>query len=82
MSRTSILTVAGAVMGSFLSVSAWAFPAAPVNSKTPELILVADGCGPGWHRGPYGHCERNFFPRRVCGPYWHWSPFWGRCVHD
>ncbi len=20
---------------------------------------AAQGCGPGWHRGPYGHCRPN-----------------------
>lgn len=23
------------------------------------------GCGPGWHRGPYGHCVRNVVAPRV-----------------
>ena len=26
---------------------------------------AAGGCGPGWHRGPYGHCVRNRGPAVV-----------------
>ena len=25
-----------------------------------SIVPVAGGCGPGWHRGPYGGCLRNF----------------------
>jgi hypothetical protein len=28
-------------------------PATPNN----DIILAADGCGPGWYRGPYGACH-------------------------
>ena len=24
--------------------------------------IAADGCGVGWHRGPYGHCHPNEGP--------------------
>ncbi|MGZ3360975.1 MAG: GCG_CRPN prefix-to-repeats domain-containing protein, partial [Xanthobacteraceae bacterium] len=26
----------------------------------------AGGCGPGWHRGPWGGCRRNFGPGWRC----------------
>lgn len=78
MSRTSI-TLAGAVLGSFLSVSAWAFPTAPVApNASSDLILAAEGCGPGFHRGPHGHCRPDEHP--VCGRGWHL--FRGHCVRD
>jgi len=31
--------------------------ATPANA---DIIRVAGGCGPGWHRGPYGGCLRNY----------------------
>ena len=98
MSKTSALAFAGAAVGSFLSVSAWALPTAPLDSKAnSDVILAAEGCGPGWHRGPFGHCvrdreehrerehwERERYERehRGCGFHWHWSVFRGRCVPD
>jgi hypothetical protein len=83
MPRTSIFAVTGAVLGSFLSVSAFAFPAAPHDAKAPsDLILVEGGCGPGFHRGPYGRCYPNEIPHRVCPYGMHWAPFWHRCVRN
>jgi hypothetical protein len=37
------------------------------------ITLVAQGCGPGMHRGPYGGCRPNYGPRgygppRAYGP--------------
>lgn len=37
------------------------------------IALVAQGCGPGMHRGPYGGCRPNYGPRgygppRAYGP--------------
>jgi hypothetical protein len=37
-----------------------AMPAAPLSpSASPDVIRVAGGCGPGFHRGPYGGCRPN-----------------------
>lgn len=33
-----------------------AMPVAPLDAA-PEITLVAQGCGPGWYRGPYGRCR-------------------------
>ncbi len=53
---------------------------------------AAGGCGPGWHRGPYGGCQPNrgrvavverpapvvvVRPGRVCPPGFFWR--YGRC---
>ena len=45
------------------------------SDAAPELLLVAQGCGPGFHRGPFGGCrpfggfrhrfERECFVRRT-----------------
>ena len=49
---------------------------------------AADGCGPAFHRGPYGGCRPNYGPRFV-GPgpvvgvfypghgYWYGGRYWG-----
>ncbi len=43
------------------TVAAGATPLAPaVPATTGNTIAVAGGCGPGWHRGPYGGCLRNY----------------------
>ncbi len=36
-----------------------AMPIAPLSGASPDLTLVAGGCGAGFHRGPYGGCVRN-----------------------
>ena len=70
--------------------------AAPI-STTPnmssgdgaQIVLVAEGCGFGEHRGPYGGCRINHGPRgeiraattglpRGCPPGMH-RGFYGRC---
>lgn len=51
-----------------------AAPIAPVGDNGP-IVLVSGGCGPGWHRGPYGRCRPNFYGPRRC--YWVRGP-WGR----
>src|SRR5207253_654029 len=38
---------------------AQAVPLAPL-AQSEAVILVAGGCGPGMHRGPYGGCRQNF----------------------
>jgi hypothetical protein len=35
-----------------------AMPLAPLEqAASANTIQVAGGCGPGWHRGPYGGCR-------------------------
>jgi hypothetical protein len=36
-----------------------AMPIAPLSGASPDITLVAGGCGAGFHRGPYGGCVRN-----------------------
>lgn len=43
-----------------ISGSVQAMPLAPLGSTDGTIIAVAGGCGPGWHRGPYGGCLRNY----------------------
>jgi hypothetical protein len=53
-----------------------AMPLAPLDqAASSDTIRVAGGCGPGWHRGPYGGCR----PMYNCPPGWHSGPFGRRC---
>ena len=52
-----------------------AMPVAPIAPSQGEIIQVAQGCGPGFHRGPYGACR----PLYSCPPGWHPGPFGRRC---
>jgi hypothetical protein len=56
-----------------------AMPVAPLDqSVSANTIRVAGGCGPGWHRGPYGGCR----PMYNCPPGWHSGPFGRRCFRN
>ena len=57
LKRLSTLAAAGAFMA-LLVPAAQALTPAPLPMET-DVITVAGGCGPGWHRGPYGGCRRN-----------------------
>lgn len=54
-----------------------AMPLAPSTSSGGDVIKVAGGCGPGFHRGPYGRCVPNRVVRR-CPPGFRVGPY-GRC---
>ena len=52
------LAVAGSALASGLPADATsALGAGPVGGP---VIEVAQGCGPGFHRGPYGRCIPNY----------------------
>jgi hypothetical protein len=53
------IIVAAFVLG-LVANAAQAMPLAPVASANANIVRIAGGCGPGWHRGPYGGCLRNF----------------------
>jgi hypothetical protein len=52
-----------------------AMPVAPLAPSQAEVIKVAQGCGPGFHRGPGGHCR----PLYSCPPGWRTGPYGKRC---
>ena len=59
MSRGFALILAyGASLFSF-SVQASPILFVPVQKAAPDITLVRDWCGLGFHRGPYGYCMRN-----------------------
>jgi hypothetical protein len=56
--RTIIATVFALAA---LTAGASAMPLAQIApANEASIIRVAGGCGPGWHRGPYGGCLRNY----------------------
>ncbi|PSC04262.1 hypothetical protein SLNSH_14830 [Alsobacter soli] len=61
---------------SLFAAAPFAAQAMPIQTNpAPDsgVTLVAGGCGPGFHRGPWGGCRPN---RRVWGP----GPGFHRCV--
>lgn len=61
-----ILIGLAAVFGAAVALSsaAQAMPlATSPDGSNPLITHVAQGCGPGFHRGPRGRCVRNFAPR-------------------
>jgi hypothetical protein len=62
-----------------LTASATAMPLYPVDKPVSnEIIRVAQGCGPGMHRGPAGMCR----PLYTCPPGWHTGPYGKKCFRD
>ena len=60
MSRKLALILVFSVLGLFSShVQALPFSPALAQTAAPDITLVRDWCGWGFHRGPYGHCIRN-----------------------
>ncbi len=79
------------VAAAFAASLAWAASPAsamPVGSldqaQNAMITHVAGGCGPGFHRGPYGGCRPNGGPgpgfRRACPPGFHLGPYGRRGV--
>ena len=58
---TKRLSLGVAIGVSFFCVAAaQSMPLAPLEQAQASLTIpVAGGCGPGFHRGPYGGCRRN-----------------------
>ena len=61
----SIVFAAGLAL---LTTGAQAMPLAAIDASNGAVIIqVAQGCGPGGHRGPFGHHR----PLYDCQPGWH-----------
>lgn len=77
--KTIMLSVALAAGVSALASSAQAIPLAMASPAVPSsLIDVRNGCGAGWHRGPYGYCRPNGAPYAY-RPYAYYAPPPVRC---
>jgi hypothetical protein len=55
-------------------------PLAPIDpsAASRDVVHVAQGCGPGFHRGPAGACR----PLYNCPPGWHTGPYGKRCFRN
>jgi hypothetical protein len=51
--------VIGALTTMIVTFDANALSISPVPNKSTIVMLIAGGCGPGFHRGPYGGCRPN-----------------------
>ena len=52
-----------------------AMPVGPLAPSQTEVTQVAQGCGPGMHRGPGGFCR----PLYNCPAGWHPGPYGKQC---
>ena len=59
------------------AASAGVFPVQRSNVDS-SIITVAEGCGPGFWRGPGGRCH-PFARNRFCPPGFHIGPHGRRC---
>jgi hypothetical protein len=60
-------------IGAASAMTAGAIPLA--SDSAPAVTLVSGGCGPAFHRGPYGGCRPNFGGYGGRGPGWR-GPGW------
>ena len=76
---TNLLRIALVSASTIMSLSAQAMPLAPIAGETNVAIThVANGCGPGMTRGPYGRCRPMF----TCPRGWHPGPYGRRCYRN
>jgi hypothetical protein len=60
--------VAGfAVSSQALTLRSAALPSATIGDHSDTVVRVAEGCGPGGWRGPWGHCRYTAFSGRMPG---------------
>jgi hypothetical protein len=81
MKKVLLMLAAVGALSAFAAVDSKAAPAALAgidNGSGSEIVLVAQGCGRGWHRGPRGRCVRNMGPG-YGGCWWRRGPY-GRWV--
>src|SRR5215510_2667108 len=67
MNRFCAIALTAAAVGSSLITATQAMPFGRSQTQDGLVVQVAGGCGPGFHRGPYGGCRRNGY---YGGRYW------------
>jgi hypothetical protein len=72
------LILGAAVAFGLASAASAAVPAAPVAAPGSAIVKVAEGCGPGFWRGPGGKCH-PFAVGRACPIGYHLGPEGKRC---
>lgn len=78
MRKTIAFAFASCLGLSSISIPAMAMPVGPLNGAAAMVTEVAQGCGPGMHRGPYGHCRPMF----SCPWGWHPGPYGLHCFRN
>jgi hypothetical protein len=61
------------LVGHLILAGAPAFAFSPIQPTTQSMkpiIPVAQGCGPGWWRGPWGHCRHTPYSGPLPGGGW------------
>ena len=79
----SMIFISAATLLTFATSTSQAMPMSGDvgDVSSPQVVLVAGGCGAGFHRGPYGGCRPNGGPVVVApgpvvpAPYWR-GPGW------
>lgn len=83
MHKTFGLVFASAIAAATFCSSTQALPVATsgIRSGTPNITLVWDNCGVGYHRNVYGQCVSNYLhDSRGCPPGYHLGYQVHRCV--
>lgn len=69
MNRTILAAFGAAALLVGSALGAQAMPFGPSSGASPLIDKVAQGCGPGFFRGPYGGCRpMGYRPRPVYVP--------------
>ena len=78
-----------AVSSQALTLQSAALPSTTIGDHSDAIVRVAEGCGPGGWRGPWGHCRNTPFSGRMPGggygsgyngcPPGYWRGPWGNC---
>ncbi len=67
-----------AILAVLVSAPSHSMPIPASGFASDNVTLVAQGCGPGRHRGPYGHCRALY----TCPPGWHTGPYGKVCTRN
>jgi hypothetical protein len=73
----TIIVSASLAFGFVGAANAGMMPA-PIGVAGSAIVKVAEGCGPGFWRGPGGHCH-PMFDGRACPPGYHLGAERRRC---
>jgi hypothetical protein len=73
----TIIVSASLAFGFVGAANAGMMPA-PIGVAGSAIVKVAEGCGPGFWRGPGGHCH-PMFDGRACPPGYHLGAEHRRC---
>lgn len=76
MIKTIILS--GAMAVGLATAASAGIAYTPIQKSDGLIVKVAEGCGPGFWRGPGGRCH-PFAVNRACPPGYHLGPERKRC---